>query len=92
MSIREIKKKGSVFTSGGTVYRYKEPTSDRVNVMTQFRVDYRYQKAAVPNMVGKATQGVKNGLVTVNRNGRSACLGPMFDAFNGACQSDEGKF
>ena len=92
MSIREIKKKGAVQVGPNTVIRYKEPTSDRVNVMTQFRVDYRYQKPVMRPGIVTATQNKANGHQTMNAGGRSACLGPMFDAFNGAAQSDEGKF
>lgn len=91
-SINEINKKGAVRTSGMTVQRYKEPTSDRVRFQTQFIADYGIQQAAVPVGIGSATQNKNRTMRTMNSNGRSSCCGPIANAFHGSAPKDRGNF
>lgn len=90
--IAEIKKKGAVQVSGGSVMRYKEPTSDLVRFQTQYVANYRDQQAHVPNVICKATQLRAGKKVTINRSGKSACCGPIKDAFHGSAPKDRGNF
>jgi hypothetical protein len=86
--------KDYAFHSGLTVKRWVPPASPReAKVMTQFVQDYTNQGNYVPNgMISASTQLQKNRYHTMNKSGKSACLGPIATSQMDRMGDQPGKF
>lgn len=86
--------KQAVQVSGTTVERYKAPPNPKMAaLMTQFVVDYKKQKSYMPSAgIVSATQLKTNSVRAINKSGRSASLGPIYNVDLGGSPDDPGKF